>query len=1151
MPESLPRVPSFCPVSFRRERLGLAIIFAGIAWFYSYIGSPPQYALRFGEKNADYYNLLVEGFLSGRPSLKLEPPAALKALADPYDPAQREAVGEGVLHDAVYYKGRYYLYFGVAPALAVFVPFKVLTGLYFPQNLATVLFCAGGFFCSLGLLLALRRRFFPRAATGWIWLAAVLLGLGNFCAPLLARNGVWEVPISSAYFFSSLGYWLLFVGWEKNPRRLLRWSLASVAFGLAIASRPHFVFLAAGLGLIWLIGSWKKIRRNGRWDFRHLWPEAPALFLPLTLIVAGLLLYNYERFGQPFEFGIRYQLGGYSVVHATLTSWRFFPINFYLEFLAPSQIQRYFPFFNVIRGYPGVRPQDWGGAEDPYGLLTNMPFSWLALLTPVIWAAGFRGQRDLGGWIFVFGWGFLSVALAVLCFGGACNRYMVDFIPPLLPMAFLGGSMLGRWTEDWRLARGTVRAGVAVLVTYTALFNVLVSFQHHGFFAAYRPQVFAALSRICNRPVLWWEAHHPESYGPAELTVRFSEDRLGAADPLLVTGISYLSDYLYVNYLPDGTHVQLGYTRTNNNKVLSQPIPIDYHIPHRIGIVSGALYPPPWHPYFSGRPAEEVREDKDTFLVTMDGVPYLSGKQEFFDPTPGSISFGENNVSDYVSPKFGGEILAVRRQPLSPAVESFTGGSAVRLALALPKARPGQRESIIATGDADRGDVLFIVYQSVTSLQLGFHHSGEEPVLSPPLAVRPGEIQLLEASLGSFYPQQKNSRARELAQMLVVKLNGRQVWSGPYRFHPPGRLPPGIGGSLQWKEPGTAPFSGSIVASEPIPLPPSTDDSAFVFSPYWIDSGLQPAYGAIRMWAKLPADLALQPLLVSGPSREQADYLLISASPAHQIALTYVHTNAAAMQSRFVPVDIAKAQLLEVELPALYPPESDEYFAAISLKQIAGYKSRARFRVNGSAVFDADVLHYDATARQVTIGEDKLGQTFGSRFNGHIIAVDRSSFAQPSGFETNDGPLELEMTFPLRASSEAEAILATGDGKAMDVLQLVHDGPQRVHFVLKTVGGVTLAGSPLPVDPDAKYKVRVLWGGFYPDSLRPAKISNEEWHRRQRAVAVSINGTNGLDGQAAFLLGSPQTVGIGQAVAASGEMLARLHRVRRLPLDGR
>ncbi len=359
------RVPRFVPAFFRRERLGLAVIFAGIAWLYVYIGVPPQYALRFTKANGDYYNLLTDGFLAGRLGLSIDPPPALVALADPYDPVQRQQLGGIDMHDVAYYKGRYYLYFGVAPVVTLFLPFRWLTGVHFPQNFATVLFCAGGYFCSLGLFLGLRRRYFPDCSTGLVWLGSLMLGLGNFCLPLLARNSVWELPIASAYFYSTAGFWLLFLGWNSLSHRLAWWWGASGAFGLAIASRPHFVFLAAGLGVLWLWRRWVGMRAAGRWNFQLIVREALALFLPVGLIIAGLLVYNYQRFGQPFEFGIRYQLGGYSVIHATLSSWRFFPINFYLEFLAPAQLQRYFPFFNVVRGYPGPQPLEWGGGRIP------------------------------------------------------------------------------------------------------------------------------------------------------------------------------------------------------------------------------------------------------------------------------------------------------------------------------------------------------------------------------------------------------------------------------------------------------------------------------------------------------------------------------------------------------------------------------------------------------------------------------------------------------------------------------------------------------------------------------------------------------------------------------------------------------------------
>jgi len=84
-----------------------------------------------GRTAADnHYNLLVRGFQHGQLSLDKVAPPQLATLPDPYDPVAngRYRTGNG-LHDMTYYKGRLYLYFGVAPALLLFWPWAALTGI--------------------------------------------------------------------------------------------------------------------------------------------------------------------------------------------------------------------------------------------------------------------------------------------------------------------------------------------------------------------------------------------------------------------------------------------------------------------------------------------------------------------------------------------------------------------------------------------------------------------------------------------------------------------------------------------------------------------------------------------------------------------------------------------------------------------------------------------------------------------------------------------------------------------------------------------------------------------------------------------------------------------------------------------------------------
>src|SRR5690242_16165287 len=109
--------------------LGTIALYAAIAWTrVSELGN--------GTAQAACYNLLVDGFRAGQLSPKLDAPPGLPALADPYDPGANSVfrgdsfTGTGRLHDLSYYRGRLYLYFGVAPALLLFWPYEMVTGHY-------------------------------------------------------------------------------------------------------------------------------------------------------------------------------------------------------------------------------------------------------------------------------------------------------------------------------------------------------------------------------------------------------------------------------------------------------------------------------------------------------------------------------------------------------------------------------------------------------------------------------------------------------------------------------------------------------------------------------------------------------------------------------------------------------------------------------------------------------------------------------------------------------------------------------------------------------------------------------------------------------------------------------------------------------------
>src|SRR5258708_6323585 len=94
---------------------------------------------------------------------------------------------------------------------------------------------------------------------------------------------------------------------------------------------------------------------------REWWRLAIAAFVPLGACLVALLIYNYARFGNAFEFGQNYQL-----TSAIETKWqhfsvRFIPHNFAVYFFQPLQWAWEFPFVVAqailvnLRGYFGTK----------------------------------------------------------------------------------------------------------------------------------------------------------------------------------------------------------------------------------------------------------------------------------------------------------------------------------------------------------------------------------------------------------------------------------------------------------------------------------------------------------------------------------------------------------------------------------------------------------------------------------------------------------------------------------------------------------------------------------------------------------------------------------------------------------------------------
>ncbi len=422
-----------------------------------------------------YYNLLVQGLRAGQLNVKRDAAPGLEHLANPYDPAVNAGYAWDPAHLAYemsYYKAKLYLYWGITPAVVLFWPCAALTGHYLLEKNAVLIFYAIGFLAMAFLWGMIWRRYFPELSV-WIAVAGVLvLGLTTGITEVLSRCDVYEVAIGCGFAFTMLSLAAIARAFHRAHSQVLWVVLASLAYGLAVGSRPSLLFGIVIL-LLPMAQACGAVREPGAW--RRIALLLAAAVIPAMLIGLGLMLYNFLRFDNPFEFGWHYQLTGTEQNNARPFSFNYFWYNFRFYFMEPMRWSGHFPFLHAVS--PPPSPSDYCGLQEPYsGILGDYPVAWLALAAPLACrhrsAAGTSRLRWLLAAIFLL---FASCALTLCLFFSASSCYQSDFLPALMLLAALGILGLERALAPWLVWQRVVRCGWCLLLLYSLAFNLLAT----------------------------------------------------------------------------------------------------------------------------------------------------------------------------------------------------------------------------------------------------------------------------------------------------------------------------------------------------------------------------------------------------------------------------------------------------------------------------------------------------------------------------------------------------------------------------------------------------------------------------------------------------------------------------------------------------
>ena len=93
-------------------------------------------------QHRNQYELLADSILDGHIYIDYDVDEKLLNMKNPYDTKKREELNVSYHWDHAFYKGKYYVYFGVAPVFLTFIPYKIITGHSLTTYHATQLYIA-------------------------------------------------------------------------------------------------------------------------------------------------------------------------------------------------------------------------------------------------------------------------------------------------------------------------------------------------------------------------------------------------------------------------------------------------------------------------------------------------------------------------------------------------------------------------------------------------------------------------------------------------------------------------------------------------------------------------------------------------------------------------------------------------------------------------------------------------------------------------------------------------------------------------------------------------------------------------------------------------------------------------------------------------
>ena len=322
--------------------------------------------------------------------------------------------------DYSYYKGKYYVYFGIGPVLTAYLPYRLITGNDLNNHTLIYIMCFLTAVSFMFLIYEICKKYFKNVSIGLYYLITFTAINSIGIIGILSCPTFYTIPIIYSLFFSITGITLILNAYDsKTKSTYLKIFLGGLCLSFVSLCRPQYLITTL-IVLPFLIDRF--IKNDNIGNIRKI-IEIVLFGLPYVVIGIGCCYYNYIRFDSILEFGASYQLTVSDITHTSKNIDKMF-IGIYHYLLSPINHIDHFPYLtwnNYSSNYVGYIAMEYmyGGT-----FITHM----ITIFSLLI----FKFRKNINKLLYRVGVISLISAFIIVIFdtilGGLVYRYSFDYI---------------------------------------------------------------------------------------------------------------------------------------------------------------------------------------------------------------------------------------------------------------------------------------------------------------------------------------------------------------------------------------------------------------------------------------------------------------------------------------------------------------------------------------------------------------------------------------------------------------------------------------------------------------------------------------------------------------------------------------------------